>query len=242
MKFRKDGSPISSNSLASNASQKEQLSPAEIQKVLKLIQRANEIHLATIREVYYVDDIKNQTKYQVEYRIRIEFGDRHGQEYESVTAINLFGGMMNISEMVYAPKEKITKGNQDAEENYMFDHDGSQVVVAFMDGYPNRPFIIGGWNHTNNNVFASKKADGVRKIEEFNGLRMETNKDGEFILTYYGGKRDSKTKKTKYASTAPTTFKIDKDGTWKVDDKENQSIKISRKDKKITIAQYASLS
>lgn len=110
-----------------------------------------------------------------------------------------------------------------------------------MDGYPNRPFIIGGWNNTNNDVFATKTADGIRKIEEFNGIRLETNKDGEFILTYYGGKRNTKTKKTVSAATAPTTFKFDKDGGWKIDDKENQSISISRKDKKIIISQSESV-
>ncbi|CAK0749535.1 hypothetical protein CCP1ISM_330002 [Azospirillaceae bacterium] len=241
MKFRKDGSIISSNSLAGNASQGGSLSPSDMKKVMNSIGKANEVHLVTIREIYYVDDIKNKSKYQVEYNIRVEFGDRHGQEYENVTAVNLYGGMMNISEMVYSPKEQTTKGDRNADDSYMFDHDGSQVVIAFMDGYPNKPFIIGGWNHTNNNVFATKKEDGVRKIEEFNGIRLNINKDGEFILTYYGGKRNSKTKKTALPDTAPTTFKIDKDGSWSVDDKENQLIKISRKDKKITISQNASV-
>lgn len=241
MKLRKDGSPISSNSLSTNSSQREQLSPSDITKLLRLSGKANEVHLATVREVYYVDDIKNQSKYQVEYRVRIEFGDRHGQEYESVTALNLYGGMVNFSEIVYQPKEQIIKGNLDAEQSYMFDHDGSQVVVAFMDGYPNRPFIVGGWNHTNNDVFASKKADGIRKIEEFNGMRLETNKDGEYVLTYLGGKRNTKTKKTINAATAPTTFKFSKDGSWQIDDKENQKIKISRASKTIEISQSANV-
>ena len=141
MKLRKkDYSPISSNSIATG-SRRDSLTENEIERLLALSKQANEVHLATIREIYYVDDIKNQSKTQVEYKIRIEFGDRHGQVYESVTALNLYGGMVNFSETVYSPKEQITKGNKDSEDLYMFDHDASQVVVAFMDGYPNRPCI-----------------------------------------------------------------------------------------------------
>jgi len=239
MKLRKDGSPISSNSIANKGASKDSLSVQDIKQLLKMSKQANEVHLATIREVYYVDDVKNQSKSQVEYRVRIEFGERHGQEYESVTALNLYGGIVNISETVYTPKDQIIKGNRNAEDTYMFDHDASQVLVAFMDGYPNRPFIIGGWNHTNNDVFATKRASGVRKIEEFNGLRIETNKDGEFILTYYGGPRNTKTKKAARTETAPTTFRIDQTGAWSVSDKEKQEIKIDRVSKKVTLTQYS---
>lgn len=241
MKYNeKDNSPISSNSLATGA-KRDFLSPNEIQRLLKLAKQANEVHLATVREIYYVDDIKNQSKTQVEYRVRIEFGDRHGQEYESVTALNLYGGVVNISEFVYSQKEQVLKGTRDAEDQYMFTHDASQVVVAFMDGFPNRPFIIGGWNHTNNDIFATKRKDGIRRIEEFNGIRLETNDDGEFILIYYGGKRNTKSKKTIRSTTAPTRMKLSKDGAWSIDDKENQKINVDRANKKITIEQRANV-
>jgi len=240
--YKWDGTPISSNTLALNRSSTP-FSKEETTKLRNLVGRANETHLATVREVLFADDIRNQSKYQVEYVIRIEFGPRHGQEFESVQAINLYGGNVNFSETIYFPKTQLVENKtRNAEDIYMYDHDASQVVVAFMDGFYNQPFIIGGWHNTNTSpLFAAKKVDGCREIKEFNGIRLETNKDGEYILTYHGGQRNTKTKITAQADTAPTTFKIDKNGVWTIDDKENQEIKVDRVNKKITITQFANV-
>jgi len=239
MKFREDGTPISSNSVAMKQGGRPKLSKIEVQQLTRMLDKANEFHLATIREIRYVDDKLNQSKNKCEYRIRCEFGPRHGQEYDSVPCISLFGGNVNFSEIIFSPKEKLLKGNRDAEDQYMFNHDATQVIVAFMDGFKNTPFIIGGWSNTNFDTLTAKRADGIQSIQEFNGLRLLQNDDGEYVLTYWGGKRDTKTKITARPDTAPTTFKIDKNGVWTVDDKENQQIKIDRIARTITITQYA---
>jgi len=241
MKYKKDGSPISSNSTALGGGESPSLNSEEIRKLRNSLNKATEFHLATIREIHYPDDLLNQSKNKVEYRIRCEFGPRHGQEYDSVPAANLFGGNVNFSETVYSAKTQLLKGSRDAEDQYMFNHDATQVVVAFMDGAKNTPFIVGGWSNTNFETLTAKRSDGIFLKQEFNGLRMETNNDGEYILTYYGGKRNTKTKITERANTSPTTFKIDKDGVWTVDDKENQEIKIDRVGKTITITQFANV-
>jgi len=239
MKYKKDGTPISSASLNLGTTGKPDLSDSDILKILNVANRANEISIASIREVYFVDNVNNQSKNKVEYRVRIEFGPRHGQEYESVMAINLYGGVTNFSETIYYPKTKLIEGkNENDEDAYIFDHDASQVVVAFMNGFPNQPFIIGSWQNTNHpQEFVTKESDGQRHIEEYNGMRLEKNKDGEWILTYYGGQRDTQSKGTERPTTAPTFIKFDKTGALILEDKENQRIKLDRANKTITLSQ-----
>jgi len=241
MKFRDDGSPISANSIALKAGGKVDLSSEEQENLIKMLNRANEFHLATIREIRYVDDLLNQSKNQTEYRIRVEFGPRHGQEYDSVQVMNLFGGVVNFSETILSAKEKVTKDSRDAEDQYMFNHDASLVVIGFMDGEKNTPFIIGGFTNTNFDTLITKRADGIRTLWEFNGIRFEINDSGEVSLTYYGGKRDTVKKTTARPNTAPTTIKIAQDGSIQIDDKENQQVKINTTDKKITLTQFANV-
>jgi len=241
MKYHPDGTPISASSINLKTAGKSKLSEEDILKVLNVSSRANEISIASIREVFFTDNILNQSKNRVEYRVRIEFGPRHGQEYDSVMAINLYGGVANFSETVYYPKTKLIKGKKENDEDrYIFDHDASQVLIAFMNGYPNQPFIISSWHNTNHPIeFATKESDGQRHVEEYNGMRLEKNKDGEWVLTYYGGQRDTQTKETERPETAPTFIKFDKTGSLIFEDKENQQIKIDRVNKKITITQFA---
>jgi len=106
MQYRSDGSPISSNSVALKKGGKSGLSTFEIERLTHLLGKANEFHLATIREIRYTDDLLNQSGNKVEYRIRCEFGPRHGQEYDSVTVLNLFGGVVNFSETILSPKKE----------------------------------------------------------------------------------------------------------------------------------------
>jgi len=124
----------------------------------------------------------------------------------------------------------------------MFTHDGTQVVITFMDGEKNKPFIVGSWPNTNLSAsLAAKRSDGIRHIQEFNGLRVEINDNGEFILTYNGGKRDTKSLQTARASTSPTTIKIDKLGRISITDNEGQLIQLDRVAKSVNITSKENL-
>jgi hypothetical protein len=238
MSYKRDGTPISSNSIALGKVSLD-LTVSEKERIKMMLSKAVEIHTAVITDILFANDPQNKSKNQVEYNIRIELGPRHGQPYYNVKAINLYGGMVQVAETIYYPRSNPLKGKENKDGLYMFEHDGSQVIVAFLDAMPNKPIILGGWAHTNSSpLLAAKDTDGIRKLEEFNGIRSEINKDGEYILTYFGGQRDTETFKTENETTAPTTIKIDKTGAWSIEDKENQSIKIDRVTKKISIEQY----
>lgn len=237
MTYKDDGTPISSNSIMMGRSDKA-FNNIEMERMRLLMNRAVEIHLATVTDILFADDEDNQSQNQVEYSIQIEFGDRSGQEYNNVKAINLYGGMVQISETVYYPRTQTLKNKPDKDNIYMFDHDGSQVIVGFMDGFANRPVILGGWANTNSSpLFAATEDDGIRKMEEFNGIRLNIDKDGQYILTYFGGQRDTKTFETENADTAPTFVMIDKTGAWSVEDRQNQRIKLDQTAQTIVIEQ-----
>jgi len=228
MKYLFDGSPVTSNIEALNSSTQSKIRSGH-----------NEIYLSTVYDVYHKDNPKNLSKKSVEYRIRIESGAKRGQFYENARAVNLHGGVTNFSEIIFKPKRQLLKGSEDSERTEKEEHDASQVLVAFLDGSFNKPIIIGAWDNSHFTALVGKIEDGIRKIEEFNGLRIEINKDGEYILTYHGGQRDTKSKLTAQPNTAPTVMKIDKTGAWSISDKENQEIKIDRSARTITITQYA---
>lgn len=237
--YKKNGTPISSTMIDAKTSGVNTLSPSEIAKLRKVANLALGVHIATVRDVYYTDSQNNVSKKYVEYKIRIESGPRLGTEYYNVIAMNIYGGTSNFSEEVYQPIEK-TKDNQELSNSTLKDqHDGSEVLVIFLDNEFNKPIIIGGSPSTTQSYPGAKIADGQRSAKEFNGIRTLINKDGEFFIIYYGGKRNSNTKKTARADTAPTVFRILKDGTWAIEDKENQKIEINRTLKKIILEQRA---
>jgi len=154
-----------------------------------------------------------------------------------VVSINLFGGVVNFSETIYHPRTKLLKTSDKLESSTLFEkHDATLVFVAFLDRNTKRAFILGGVPNPNQSCYPEEK-DGIHHIQEFNGLRILMNKDGEYEIVYHGGIRDTRTKETENKDTSPTIFKIDKTGAWFVEDKENQKIKIDRVKKKITIEQ-----
>lgn len=232
--YRKDGSPVSSNAKHVGIGGGSQLTSVELQRIQKSFENSSTVYIATVRDIIYPDNERNISKNHVEYKIRIESGDRKGSEYLNVQAMNFYGGVVSFSETVYLPRTKALNGVELQDETEMYDLDATQVLVAFID--TQAPIIIGGVPNTNQFIFHTEE-DGLSHISEFNGLRTTINKDGEFELVYFGGQRDVETKETVNKATAPTTFKIAKDGTWHIDDKENQKIEISRTKKQITIEQ-----
>jgi len=215
VQYLKDGTPITTNTEDLDF-YKERLSTGN-----------SDTHIATIQEVHYLDGEDNQSGRSVEYKVRIETGDKIGRFYDRVRAISLFGGLVNFSETVYQPREKVLKDspnqiNDKGTERFYID--ASNVLVTFLDGDEERPIIIGGFQHPTLEDFVAKEEDGIRHIQEFNGMRIEINDDGEYVLTYLGGKRDVDSKETERADTAPSIFKIDKDGNFIFEQREETEV------------------
>ena len=150
--------------------------------------------------------------------------------------MNLYGGVCNFSDVVYVPLEQAIEGEL-KDTTPVAKLDASYVMITYLDGKPNQPLIIGGFHNAQQTTFKVSRKDGIRQLSEFNGLRLEINNDGEYILQYLGGKRNTKTKKTLNSANAPTTFKITKDGSWSIQDKEKQRIKVDKTAKKIILEQ-----
>jgi len=68
------------------------------------------------------------------------------------------------------------------------DQDGDVVFVTFIQGDQNYPVITGLDNGANTqNDLGATPEDGVREIRQFNGIRQETNKVGEYTFSRQGG-------------------------------------------------------
>lgn len=245
-RYKRDGTPITSNQQHANATVGGQLSKSEMNRLKDMLRSAIGVHIATVREIFYTDNPKNLSKEYVEYTIRLESGKREGQEYENVVALNLGGGRVNFSETVYHPRTKNLDDSELTENSVKTVHDAAEVLVVFLDNRNDQPFIIGGVPSSKQFIDGAKEEDGQRSLMEYNGIRTLINKDGEYYLMYLGGEREtSKTKetagKTARPKTAPTIFKILKDGTLAMIDKESQSVKIDTTNKKITISQQEEL-
>lgn len=247
MKYTRDGTPISSNSIQSNLN-KSYLSGEDISKVYNILGKDTEIHVGSIQEVYYRDDKKNISRRHTEYKIIIEYGPRNGQTFENVYFRDIFGGMYNFSEVILQPKDKkLTESKNKKDFKYMTTHDASQVIIAFIHGDSRMPFIIGLWRNTNiPEYFMAKREDGIRSFKEFNGVREVINDDGEYKLSYHGGKRSIDREivekeipfyETERPETGPFDVCIDKDGGLTIHDKQNQFITMSQKDGKIEFIQ-----
>ena len=193
--------------------------------------------IAVILEVIYIDDPRSVSRSMVEYNVKVDDGLKAGF-YNNVVALPNLGGIFNFSDKVYKGREKSFQNKNSLDIkcssslNTMtrFEHDGDQVVLGFLDGNVSAPIILGSWNNCNIYFPMARREDGTRFLEEFNGVRTEINKEGEWSLTYLGGVRDLKTKKTKRHNTAPTQMKIDKDGSFEL----TQATDVEQYGKKVT--------
>jgi hypothetical protein len=142
---------------------------------------------------------------------------------------------------------------------------GAIVLISFLEGNRNKPIILGCLQHpsidpiseTNLSKFSSVgssksrdvyldflpldkpgayNTDGERILGEYNGVRWNINKEGEFTLYWQGLKDDLGLPKDATHEKHPTVLKINKDGEFLILDRLDQEIKISNKTGKILIS------
>jgi hypothetical protein len=195
------------------------------------------IYKAIIIDILYADDPKNSNKNDVEYKIRILHGSRSGMEYTNVRKLPLLGGYLDFDEEVLQHKQHQIGGSIQGEGASPENYDNSHVMIAFLEG-DKKPIILGGWPHPKRPVQGSTEEEGKRILKEFNSIRYNINKDGELILTYLGGIRDTETFEPENIITAPLQIKITKEGGFFLIDKEVQEFKLDRENKTITLTQY----
>lgn len=201
-----------------------------------------------------IDDPNNLSKQFTEYHVLVnEFNTTIF--YRNVRAQDIFGGNNNFSDISYTPIEKDEKSLANPEKLK-----GSQVLLLCMYGNKDTPVILGGLQHSSYRNDSDKSnapemsgssasidedlkslptklpgatsEDGDRILSEFNGVRWNINASGELTIMFQGPK-DVDGNLT--SDTGPTVMKFNKDGECFLLDNEDQEIKISRKDKKITL-------
>lgn len=185
-----------------------------------------------ILKIHFVDDISNRSKVYVEYDVLAR--DAHGSAstYQNCKNIMDFGGSNNYTECVLEANEAALQGKLTT-ANFASNMNGTLVKLAFLENL-DRPIIIGGEIHKR--IGGATRKDGIRQLSEFNGIKTEINKDGEFIITAIGPK--SSDGKLLRKDTGPTSIKIDKKGDFEFKQEKNVNIlnseKFERDVKKVT--------
>lgn len=169
MKYTRDGGVIASGTMVSGR-RRDHKSLFGLQKGI-------------ILQVVYPDDPKNSTKNRVEYMLQVK-----GQLYPNAVDMRKSGGIYNYQEQVRKPTEKSFTGKLD-KSVYNENLDGEYVYVLFLEGNGDIPIIIGGAEHPRKSAYKKKKkSDGLYQIEEFNGVEISTDKDGNFLISQVGKK------------------------------------------------------
>lgn len=136
-------------------------------------------------DLLYIDDENNVSKNaknpEVLYEVVILGGSAAGQTLSFCRLASYLDGSSNYSEAT------LVKSSKDISKVKLEEHDGDIVYVQFIQGHDAYPVIVGmarGIGYAK----GTKKADGPRFIEGYNGFEKLINNKGEYHKTMLGGK------------------------------------------------------
>ncbi len=181
---------------------------------------------------YDIEDELNQSKITPEYDIVVieQDGDRGTTStiYKNCITLDAFGSIPDFFEF---------KRRQPTNEEFKSDldsgkQDGSFVLMMCMDGMSEKGIIIGGLTHPKRAKSLTKEA-GTHMEGEFNGLNVQINKDGEFLIKF----KSASDNLGKYSDeeAGGSYLKIDKTGSIEVSDGSTEFIKIDKAAKAINV-------
>lgn len=180
----------------------------------------------TVIAMYYPEEEGNISKQFIEYDVLVAKRDmRSGSnfvKYSNCQVSDIFGTANNYEDFTLQPATKMDKG---------IPVGGSTVTVLCIDGtsVSGRALIVGGKKSKLNKP---AKARGQFYDWQFNGINVQVNKDGEYILTF-NSPIDQEGKKSVEAASG-TVLKIDKDGRFSIVDNEHQTLVLDRVAKTMT--------
>jgi hypothetical protein len=186
--------------------------------------------LGQVSKVHHVDDQSNQSKKFVEYDVVVRDAMGGISTIKNIPTAASLGGTNDYEEVVLEPCEFAFSGKLEP-GNLFKNKNGTTVIVAYIDGSKDKPFILTSIQHPKRD--GAKKSDGIRKKGEFRGIEWEINKDGEFTLTHKGPR--SPDGKLKTSDKTLTVVRFDKAGNLTVTDKANNQLKLNNTDIKVEI-------
>lgn len=182
-----------------------------------------------VEKIYYVDDPANVSKKYVEYDVSIRDAKSGQSKLRNIRQASLLGGTNDYDEMILEANEFAQKGKLEP-ANFFVNKNGTTVIVAFIDGSKDKPFILAALQHPRKD--GAKKSDGPRRKGEYRGLQWEISKDGEFTITHQGARgADGKLK----SNSTNTVVKFDKDGNLTISDNAKDTIKLDNTNNKVSI-------
>jgi hypothetical protein len=174
MIIRRDGSIRSANL------------PAKDLLKANLVEIDHNIYRCLITKRYFTDDKKNATfqNKQVTYDAVILGGPKEGQTITNIKLAAHLGGQYNYHERILRPAQDPITGRGAVP---LAEQKGDIIYVAFV-GKTSNPVIIGlGTHPLDLDTTGATKDDGMRYVEEYNGIFRSINKDGEFEFIRKGG-------------------------------------------------------
>jgi hypothetical protein len=128
----------------------------------------------------FTDDEANLTfkNKQVTYDALILSGQSEGQVITNAKLASELGGQYNYQERVLRATTRPFSGDGAVA---LSEHDGDIVYITFVNGHTSSPIIIGlGTQQLDEDKTGATRAQGARSVKEYNGVREEVNKDGEY--------------------------------------------------------------
>jgi hypothetical protein len=137
-------------------------------------------------KVIFTDDAANISKNaknpEVLYDVAILGGQAEGQILSNCRLASYLGGNDN-----YTARD-LTATTKPLSKTRLADHDGDIVYVQFVQGHTGYPVIVGLAKGVTDKFSGSKKADGPRFLEVYNGFTTNITNTGELIRSLKGGK------------------------------------------------------
>jgi len=174
------------------------------------------LRLGLVLEVLENDNEKNISKLGPEYNVlAIEQDGGNGSSttvYKNCISIDAFGGVADFFQF----KHRAAKDPKKAQKEGTIKGDtGSIVLLLCLDGNSEKAVILKSVQNPSRNVLL-EKSKGQYAEGEFNGVNFSVDNDGALTVTFRSATEDDGTPKDSEAGG--TEFKIEKDGSFEVND------------------------
>lgn len=186
------------------------------------------LRLGTVLEVIDVGDEKNQSGFMPEYNVMALQND-NTSVYKNVIAIDSFGGIADYFQRKFRVPKDVKKVKNSGS---LKKQEGSIVLMLCIDGASEQAVILGGAPNPNRPTILTKEK-GHHLEGEFNGINWQIDKDGALTILFKSS-TDSAGKPSN-EEAGGSFIKIESDGSITLNDGNEESIRIDKTGKKITV-------